>query len=159
MLTRQRLTTKDYVRSTISRLRSPWLPAFSVRIAALGIGHFGARLRTRYPVCVIARFRSPSLALAFRCQGTASEQCAARLGSDMSARVVSELSFTVADPAAFVANAETFESIKDATAATLGVSASDITTTRYEIGNGPWQTYATRSRQLQDSLTTAGDIS
>jgi hypothetical protein len=28
-----------------------------------------------------------------------------------------------------------------------------------KIGNGPWQTYATRSRQLQDSLTTAGDIS
>jgi hypothetical protein len=44
-------------------------------------------------------------------------------------------------------------------AATLGVSASDITITRYKIGNGPWQTYATRSRQLQDSLTTAGDIS
>ena len=40
-----------------------------------------------------------------------------------------------------------------------GVSASDITITRYKIGNGPWQTYATRSRQLQDSLTTAGDIS
>lgn len=75
-------------------------------------------------------------------------------------KVIGEVSFEVADPEAFVGNPETFVSVKEAIASTSGINASEVTITRYKIGNGPWRTYDdTRSRQLRDASTSAASIS